>query len=249
MNADELLVDEVEVVTESRARARIAEGHGPQGAWVAWSSLCPKCVRLIAVDDEAFYALSATLTFAAELKRHLRDGAPPSVLFGQGRTIPLDKITAIHVESKSGQIAISYLKLTGMAAWDEKGYPVTVLRELLDELAKRFEGAKRWHRTYTPLRASLFPLIWFLLTGGTTFLCWGMLEGRWGGISGGYSWKSRIGRELAAAVGPTGVLLIGAAVMVGQCVWMARRVRNPPIMEGIKPKGTLWKKGKKKIAE
>ena len=37
------------------------------------------------------------------------------------------------------------------------------------------------------------------------------------------------------ALGPTGVITVGALVWVGGIWWGARRVKNPPIMVSIKP--------------
>lgn len=232
-------------VGEAPSQVRVAEGSGPEGDWVAWSGRHKGRYCFIAMDAQAFYSISADEESAEGLTRYLRAGIRPGVVMGKGNVIPLDKVNSVQVDEKSGRVWVTYGGLTGITTWDQKGFSRAVLHDLLDELARRFGGAKRWHHSYTPIRASLYPLIAFLFTGGMTTYCWAVTSGYWTRTVSGSRWKSRLFTELAEAVGPIGVIIIGLSLMLGQITWLARAVRNPPIMAGIKPKMTLWKKGKK----
>lgn len=246
MNApDVVMEDDVILAEEAPQQVRVAEGIGPQGEWVAWAGGNRKTVRIIAIDDDAFYAKAVPFDKAVALMKELRDGNPPSVALAKGRTIPIDRMTVITVEEHSGGILIVHMVGVTATRWCHNGFSIAACRDLIDELSRRLPNATRWHKAYSRWRAALMPA-----TGVFFFSL--LAVGLWAIAAGHLDSDSKSGRSrdewlinFLKAIGPMWSALLGAAVVAIYAVWLVRSVRNPPIRSGLKSKVKLWGKSKK----
>lgn len=237
---DAILDDDVILAEEAPQQVRVAEGIGPQGEWVAWAGGNRKTVRIIAVDDDAFYAKAVPFDKAVALMKELRDGSPPGVVLAKGRKIPIDKIRDIRVQERNGQIAIAFPMGIQQTRWINGGFMATVQRDLLDEIMRRLPEATRWHKEYSRLRTALAPLGCCLFFGALLF-------GQWY-FGPPDSDRGSPPTSDGDSIGPTGTLVLFSCLFVGTSIWLMSALRNPRVETGIKPKVNFWGKSKKQPA-
>lgn len=241
-----ILDDDVILAEEAPQQVRVAEGIGPQGEWVAWAGGNRKTVRIIAVDDDAFYAKAVPFDKAVALMKELRDGNPPSVALAKGRTIPIDKIRDLRIEEKSGQVTIVFPYLTKKQRWSHAKFNPAVQHDLLEQVGRRLPDAARWREAYTRRKAAVMPCFCLLIFGFmTTMLVLGLTGEQ--DQSPNRSLPDEPSLDgLVRIIGPIGVLVLAGAFLIGSVVYLVSAVRNPPVYAGIKPKISFFSGKSKK---
>lgn len=209
----------------------------PNGADV-WAITLGEVGRLVTLTDETYYSVKLPLDQLDQRATELLvEGVPAEVIYTKGTKIPLKKIIMVTGNEKKCNIAFNYMKLTGPASYEITAPNVDAQREMLDSFRRRLGTNARYkRREFTPLRAAVAPIVVGLLTCLMTLLFASDVLTK---ESHAPSGRHRASRELVLniieALGTTGVIAVGALVLVGCVWWGVRRVKNPPIVVSIKP--------------
>ena len=233
---------ESEEPEEKPARPRAAEKRGSSSIWrCTHGSLYP----LLVFGDEGLCTMnfpkSKDRDFAEE---ELEEGQPPEDALGEGMILlPYEKISLFSANKHHPGMEVTF------KGKDENGADTDVTETFTFEspkekdramkaLRERLEPGWKYSRhDYTRLEAAVQPLI----TIGVIVLITGALAGLayWLSFWTGSARVPSIVAFLYHVVmwlGHSGVILIGAGIVVLCIIWLVVRVSTPPIMLTLKPK-------------
>lgn len=203
-----------------------------------WAITLGENGRLIAITDEAYHSVKLPLDQLDQRANELLvEGVPADVLFTKGTKIPLKKIMLVSGNEKKCSITLGYMKLAGPVSYQLNAPNLDAQREILDSFRRRLGTNARYKRKeFTPLRAAIAPIVVGLITCLMTWLFASDVLFDENYVPTG---RRRASQELVLkiteALGSTGVVIVGALVLIGCIWWGVRRFKNPPIMVSIKP--------------
>ncbi|MCG8591315.1 MAG: hypothetical protein MJE66_18635 [Proteobacteria bacterium] len=195
---------------------------------------------VVALTDDVIYVANPPADKAKAMKEALDRGESAATVVKDGTTIVVQSIKKVKYNRHDDDIDIDY-----RSGKDDESKNISFSdREERDAFAAQLTELLHGFETkiveYGPVRAALGPVVFGAIAALMTFALHGAaqeiaggremeFQGRNSGIKSMVFW-------LLDAIGPIGVLVVGALVLGLTALVLVSRVKTPPIMHTLKPR-------------
>lgn len=207
----------------------------------AWSFPRATDFTLVALTADAIWVGDKNEVDLPKLTSYLNGGGDPRPIFAErGLMIPLQTLNhaeankhgnAVDIQYQpSDQAATSHLDFANQA--DRNVFFTSLQARLGGAFQLETEQVSSWHAARAPLLCAAFAVfITILFYLGTKDLVTGESEAD---LRGRKQFLKLIVYWVANAIGPNGVLIVGALVVTACVVWFVMRAQQPPVLVRLK---------------
>ena len=197
--------------------------------------------RLVVITDEAVYVANPEDEKLSGLHTALNAGAAVKSVVPDADEIAWSAISSVKANKFSDNLDIyhrqdSKTRMKNVAFKDAPARDV-VLAALARRLGPRF---KKQEVQYGVARAALAPLLTGAGLAAFTYIAVqaaiGIAEGEEAEIRGRSQGVKRMFVWAVELLGPTGVTIVGAFLVLGCIAWLVARVKQPPLMITLSPR-------------